>query len=372
MTDYPKILFVLQALGTGGSERVVLDIARAIGKDGFNVSVLGITDGSLRKHFEDEGIEVFVGEKQPGLDTKLIARLSQIIRRVRPDIVNTHHFSPLFYSFIGCELSRTTRLVHTEHSRWEMDDLSWLWKGLIAQLLRRTDAIIGVSKETCAGFKDSLGIPDSKIHLIPNGLDIDRFDRSFDSGAKRRELGIADGERVIGCIGNLRPEKNQRVLIRAFSIVLKKFPQTRLVFAGRDLMNGSLKGLADGMGLGSKVLFLGARKDVPELYSVLDVFCLPSLYEGMPISILEAMASKVPIVATDVLGIRGIITSDETGLLVKSNDAQALADGIERLLVDSGLRGHTTRKAFEYVSNHHNMNAWINRYKEFFSSIYAK
>ncbi len=372
MTGAHKVLFVLQTLGAGGSERVVFDVARMIREKGITPIVFGISDGTLRSHFEQEGIMVVVGDKRPGLDTHLIRRLADLVRAERPDIVNTHHFSPLFYAFLGCKFSNRVALIHTEHSKWEINRLSRFWKALFSILLKWADAAVGVSRETCEGFQKVLKVPVEKIHLIANGIDIVRFAGTSGSATKRRELGIEAEEKVIGCIANIRPEKNHKILISAFSLILKKHPEARLLLAGADQMGGAIQQFAESLGIGSRVLFLGHREDIPELHAVLDVFCLPSLYEGMPISILEAMAARVPIVATDVLGIRGIITSGETGLLVKSNDAQALADGIERLLADSDLRRYTTRKAFEYVSNHHNMNAWIDRYKELFSSIRAK
>jgi len=139
-----------------------------------------------------------------------------------------------------------------------------------------------------------------------------------------------------------------------------------------DEMNRSLNNLAEELGVGSKVLFLGYREDVSELYSIFDVYCLPSLYEGMPITILEAMASGVPIAATDVLGINGLITSGENGILAKSCDNAALAHAIVSILEDNDLAARLADNASKYVNDQHSMDVWIGRCEEVFMTVYGK
>jgi len=166
-------------------------------------------------------------------------------------------------------------------------------------------------------------------------------------------------------------------LIRAVDLLSKRYPNIQLLLVGSsddgniEDTEGDVRTLINKCSLNDKVRMLGDRKDVPEILQCLDAFCLPSFYEGLPLSVLEAMASKVPIVGSDVEGIREVIQNEKTGLLFASNDHQALANALSKLKDEVELRDNLKKEGFNYVIGNHSLRAWILSYEKLFkSSIY--
>jgi glycosyltransferase involved in cell wall biosynthesis len=206
------------------------------------------------------------------------------------------------------------------------------------------------------------------VHLIPNWIDLDAFDLR-DRHQLRQTLGIGTNEKVVGCIANLRPEKNHKLLISAFSSVTRSMANARLVLVGVDCMEGEIQRFALQSGASDKILFLGKRDDVPDLLNIFDIFCLPSVYEGLPLTILEAMASSVPIIGTDVLGINEVVVNNVNGLLVPSNNVEKLSESILLLLTDEHLRNRLSQNARKYVDKNYDLNKKVEEYERLFRMV---
>jgi len=177
-----------------------------------------------------------------------------------------------------------------------------------------------------------------QFDYIYNGIDIESLEkRKVDRIQKREELGIANDCILIVTAGRLVPVKGQSYLITAFAQVITEIPNIRLVFLGDGVLRGELSGQVKTLGLEKQVLFLGMRSDVPEIISCSDLFVLPSINEGFGVVLLEAMAMKCPIVATNVGGVPEVVLDGETGILVPPGDPVQLAGGIIRLLKDTSL-----------------------------------
>ena len=178
----------------------------------------------------------------------------------------------------------------------------------------------------------------SQFDYIYNGVDIESLrKRKVDRIQKRREIGVENECSLIVTAGRLVPVKGQTYLISALAQVITEIPNIRLVFLGDGELRGELSGQVKTLGLGKHVLFLGMRNDVPEIISCSDLFVLPSINEGFGVVLLEAMAMKCPIVATNVGGVPEVVLDGETGILVPPRDPVQLARGIVRLLKDRSL-----------------------------------
>ena len=181
----------------------------------------------------------------------------------------------------------------------------------------KADAVVAISGQMEDYYRSRTGLNNRKVHLITNGVDLERYENVPVNGL-RSNLGIKEEERVVGMVANIRPEKNHKLVISAFSDVAKKLKNVRLLLVGLDCMNGEIQRFASDSGAGEKILFLGKRDDVPELLKIIDLFCLPSIYEGMPLTVLEAMASGVPVIGSDTLGINEIVKDGVNGMLFPS------------------------------------------------------
>ena len=196
-----------------------------------------------------------------------------------------------------------------------------------ARLLTRwTDGFIGVAQAHGRHLIETEGFPAEKVHVIPNGVDVERFNPMHNGEAVRRELGIAATAPVIGIVAALRPEKNHDMFLRAAKIVRDRIPEARFLIVGDGPEREALVQLTRELDLGDAVHFLGNRSDVPEILAALDVFALTSRIEANPVSILEAMASGKPVVAPRVGSIDESVSDGETGFLTEPGNVQQVAD----------------------------------------------
>jgi len=320
------ILFVLPTLGTGGSERVVLNLCLHLGPDYVPI-VAAFRDGALRKEMTSAAIQVHVLNRRSGIDLTLIVKLARLIRSHHARIVNTHHFVSLFYAFWAARLTRIP-IIHTEHSKWEMEALTPSWNWWFSFFLNRIDLVSAVSKITYAHIKEIYNVEEKRLALVLNGIDVNLFKKGREKTISRESLGLRPQDIVFGTVGNLRKEKNQELLIRALAIMKDRGRSFKALFIGDGPCRSDLKMLATELGVEKQVIFLGIRSDVPRLYGLFDIYCLTSRFEGLPLTLLEAMAAGIPVIGTDVLGIREVIRNNENGLLVPDDEPKQLAKAI--------------------------------------------
>lgn len=364
-----KIAFVLWTLdGMGGSEKVVYDLARKLDKKVFEVVIIGFSDGPVKKLFQAIGAKVFSISKSKGLDLSFIGKLRTILDTEHIDVINVHHYGPFLYTSLA-SVGLDTSLIYTEHSRWQLEQLSLPHKVINRFLLIRTDALIAISKQIQDYYLHRLKLNKAKVHLIPNGIDLALY-RPKANSSLRKDIGIGEDEKVVGIVANLRPEKNHKLLISAFSNVVSVLPNVRLVVAGDDCMDGQVQQFALESRVSERIHFLGRRDDIPELLELFDVFCLPSIHEGMPLTVLEAMSAGVPVVGADVLGINEVITNNANGFLFPSNDSNKLSEVIVQLLTDHNLKKRLSEAASQYVADHYDLDKKVMEYERLFHTVY--
>ena len=357
-------------LDAGGSERVVLDLARNLNLFDFDIYVAAFKGGVLEPKFREVCKEIFFIEKKTGLDLSAMLKLSKIVAQNSIDVVNAHHYMPCFYSFLGTRLLNRKRLLYTEHSVPEVVNVFKSIHGkLFNWMLYRMNSVIGVSRGITDEFKRSYPRHAEKFIEILNGVDIEKFTCRDHREKIRKEFGFSSEHFVVGMVANFRKVKNHACLIRAIARLENDCPQLSLLLVGTgfygDTENseGDIRRMIEDFDLGKRVIFAGYQGDVPTILSALDAFCLPSFSEGLPVSVLEAMAAGVPIIGSNVKGISEVVEDNKTGLLFNSNNCVELSHKIYDVIHRDGLADKLADNAFTFVSDRHSLTEWIDKTK---------
>lgn len=288
----------------------------------------------------------------PGPNAKSVLELSRLMRAQKYDLVHTHAPVASVLGRVAAKLAGIERIVYTAHGFYFHEHMPRpkyaLYHGIEKSVAQITDRILVQSQEDYdTAVTTGLGSAE-KIRYLGNGIDLVRFDPGAatdeDRSRLRGELGIPQGSGpIIGITGRITEEKGFGELVEALALLGKDFPEAQLLVIGgqlsteRDRFQDSLADSIADHGLESHVTFAGFRSDVEALLALLDLFVLPSYREGLPRSVLEAMAMELPVVATDIRGCREAVANEVTGLLVPTKDPLALADAAHRLLSDRDL-----------------------------------
>lgn len=345
-----RILLLIKSLGLGGAEKHVVECAKAFHNLGHDVRVLTLSphDKTLFSDLENEGIECkCVGGKIWWLDSWL--SLFRDIKRDTPEVLHAHLPIPaLFARFL--KLFFPYKLVFTEHNVFvRLHPLTKLAHAFTHFL---DDETVSCSQEV----SDSLMW---KSSLVPNGIDIPD---SLPSKTLRSEYHIPEDAVVFICVANLYPKKNHVQLIKAFKQASASFSdvESHLVLVGQDGSERQrIELLINENGLQDSVHLLGARADARYLNYESNVFCLTSLYEGLPIAMLEAMAAKLPLIVTDAGGMAGVLKEGKNGLLVDREDVQSTADAMVQLYSSKEARESMGLLGYELVKRKYSQDAMI-------------
>ncbi|HEX2685581.1 MAG TPA: glycosyltransferase [Kofleriaceae bacterium] len=327
------VVHILSSFGMGGQERVAFDLAVSQLRAGWRVAALSLApppDGPLAAEFHAAGIAVDrVARPRPGVDPVLVLRLARWLRTHRVDLVHTHNRMALIYGAPAGRLAGA-RVVHTKHGNNPKGGTRLFAGKLSARLV---DAFVAVSAETAEFARKRNEIDERRLMVIANGIELGRFHPEPAARARvRNELGIAGDAWVIGTVGRIATEKNQALLLRAMAPLLG--PKVRLIVAGDGPLLPALSELAGTLGVTQLTHLLGARRDVPDVLNALDVFVMSSDTEGLPLVVLEAMATSLPVVSTSVGGIPNVLEEGQTGFLVPAGDEAALRHRVEKLYSD--------------------------------------
>ena len=365
-----NILHVITSLGGGGAEKLVSDLLPNLKEKGCRVRLVSLCDNlAFAPKLKANDIEVdclyFNGSiYEVGKIIKACRRLREIVKAEKPDIVHSHIYMADLFACAAAPGG--TKLISTLHGA----DMWWNEKTRVRSVLKtglesfsgrlRGRRYIAVSEALKYMALKSLRMPAEQIRTIPNGIDVDGF--KFTPTKKSLD------RPVIIQVGRFYEEKGHVFSLKAFSILKERFAGARLVFAGDGPLRGEIEQMADDMGLGGSVQFLGARGDIPQLLSTADISWMPSLYEGLGIAALEAMACGVPVVAHAVGGLAELITDGENGVLVQSGDAGALAESTLKLLDNPELREKISANARRTVESNYSIaktaDGYINAYED--------
>ncbi len=336
------VVQVVQHLIPGGIETMALDLT-AFAEDHEKTIIISL-EGDRKSaisnwpRLQPVAHKLIFMDKQPGLTPLLILRLSRLFKQLGVDVVHTHHIGPLLYAGVAARLAGIKCLIHTEHDAWHLND-PWRCK-LQRWVNRLTRPLLVADAESVAtSMRNFLKL--KQIRIIRNGIDTERF-KPGDQSKARQRLGLPQDVQLIGCSGRLEAVKGQNILIYA----LAQLSQTvHLALAGTGSTEAELLHLAKILNLGERVHFLGRIDEMPGFYQALDIFCLPSLNEGMPLSPLEAQACNIPTAVTDVGG-SGETLCPRSGELIPAEDADAMASTLRKMLQPRLPKSHPDPRSF--------------------------
>lgn len=373
----PLIAHVLHRFDIGGLENGVANLLNRLPHERFRHAVVALTEVTdFRQRVTRHDVAFFSLHKPPGHGIRVFPALYRLFRALRPAIVHTRNLAALEASFPAW-LARVPIRIHGEHGR-DVTDLDG--SNPRYRLVRRAyrpfvDHHVAVSADLERYLVEHVGVDASTVTRIVNGVDTERFHPRAEpiriAGYPFADPALC----VIGTVGRLQAVKHQTLLAQAFVRVLERSPASRsrlrLAIVGEGPLRGDIGAILARAGASDLAWLPGARNDVPDVLRAFDVFVLPSLAEGISNTILEAMATGLPVVATDVGGNRELIDADVTGMLVASNDVDALARAIEHYAQPATARA-AGREARRRVEDRLGLDAMVARYAGLYDALLTK
>ena len=330
-----NVLYLINALCAGGAEKVVARTVTLLDRKRYDPIVCCLwKSGPVAEEIERKGVKVICLGARSRLDLTVVPKLFRLLKREEIHIIHSFLFHANMLGRIMGRLAGVPVILSSERTM-EMEGkhrllVNWLTSPL-------ADKIITVSEAVREFASDNIGIAPDKLITIYNGVDLSEFapnpNREGIEEAKR-ELGIDPSRMVVGTVGHLEEEKGCEYLLRAAAQVSVQDGKVTFLLVGDGSQRARLENLAEDLSISSKVLFMGYRNDIPRILSVMDIFVLPSLYEGLPNALLEAMAACRPVVATQAGGVPEVVVEGETGFLIPPRAPGALARAICVLLED--------------------------------------
>lgn len=347
-----RVLWLTKGLGLGGAERLLALTAAKLDPQRFHIDVAYLLPwkDALVPELSSHGVRTVCLGARRTVDPRWIWRLRTLLRQGGYQIVHTH--SPVPAAAARLLAGRRVELIHTEHNVWSR--YRWPTYAVNAATYRRNAAIIAVSEGVTASISKPVWLPGRPlppVETLLHGVAPDRAPRGRVARQRARgALGIASDTPVIGTVANFTPKKDHAGLIEAIDRIRRDVPDVIALWVGTGPLEAELRSQVGARGLGDHIRFLGMRDDVPDLLPALDVFVLGSRFEGLPISLLEAMAAGLPSVTTRVGGIAEAIDDGKQGLLVPAGDPGALAGAVTELLEDDAMRVRMGEAALERVT----------------------
>lgn len=393
LTMKKKLLYIIGTLDLGGAETHLSQILPKL-KAKYDVSVCVLSKrGILAETLENQGVIVFgpvcipvmqqlrknidltkrtfYGSLLSYLDLSFgVVRLVRLIRKMRPDII--HYFLPTAYVVGGISafftgqkkqvMSRRSLNYYQNERRWMAVLEKWLHK--------RMNLVLGNSARVIQQLAEE-NIPHEKLRLIYNGVDLQRFPKKVNKLLVRLQFNLPQDALILMVVANLFPYKGHLDLLEALGQIKNNMPANwRLICVGRDAgMLPALKQKSEKLGLVENILWLGQRRDIPDLLSAADIGLLCSHEEGFSNAIIEGMAAGLPMVVTDVGGNVEAVIHDDTGLVVPPQRPEALASAILKLLSDEGLRKRMGARGCARIKEHFSLESCVNVYEKMYESI---
>lgn len=375
-TPLPLVVHLVYRLDIGGLETLLVDCINRMPATKYRHAVVCLTHFTqFAARIRQPGVELFSLNKPPGLGLATHLKLWRLLRRLSPAILHTYNLAAVEYAFTAT-LAGVPIRIHAEHGRDAADPEG---KNSRHRLLRKMltpfiDCFVPVSADLRNWLQTTIGIPDTKNRLIHNGVDTERFQISAERSHLAQQAGFPADAFVVGCVGRIQDVKYHQGLVDAFVRLLAMLPHDaglRLAIIGDGPLLPALKEKIAGAGIGHLAWLPGARSDIAELMRGFSVFALPSLAEGTPVTVLEAMATGLPVVATRVGGVPEAVDDNVTGRLVPPADAQAMATALlhYRSNNEQALQHGAAGRA--RVEHRYSMDAMLAQYMALYDALLA-
>lgn len=355
-----KIMQVIPYFCFGGAEIMCENLTYALKNAGQEVFAVSLYHDRtpIARRMEEAGIRIVYLDKKLGLDLSMVPKLIKIIRRERPDVVHTH-LDVIKYAVLAAKLAGVKKCVHTVHSLADREAEGRVQKIINGFYFRRGWSLpVALTPEVRNSVAEFYGLPLSRVSVIYNGIDLSRCvpKTTYETGETVTILHV----------GRFDVPKNHPGLLEAFRLLLETHPECRLRLVGDGELRPDMEKLAREKGIADFVEFCGMQSNVYPYLHDADIFTLPSIYEGNPMTIIEAMGTGLPIVASRVGGIPDMISDGESGLLVEP-EPQSICAGLTRLVGDAALRqrlGLAARKQSQTFSAEHMARDYISCYSK--------
>lgn len=354
---------MLETDGPGGAEVVVLNMGHELRDRGHTIVPVGPSHGWLSQRFRESGFEPQPFALRQTLDPWAVRELADMMRRLDIDVVHSHEFTMAVYGTAACKLAGRPHVI-TMHGSQTMTR-ALRRRMALRWAFRNSFSTSAVSEDTKIQVDRDLGLGPDVIGLIRNGVPIPRGDPE----PVREELSVRDGEVLILAVGNLDARKGHIFLLEALEQLSGQgIGPWRLAIAGGrgGPERPRLETFAADHGMEDRFHILEYRNDIPNLLAAADILAMPSLWEGLPLAILEAMLAGTAIVASEASGIPEAIVSGQHGLLTPAGDSQALADALGKLIQDQAFRQRMARQAKERALNEFTVAAMTDAYEDLY------
>ncbi len=351
---------------------MVVHLARGLDRDRFDVASLSLyapLGTSLEETLNQSGIPLWFTDKKPGFDKRVFTRIDRIVRDFRPHVVHTHLYV-LFYTLIPALYRRVPAMIHTVHNVAEKEaDLRGRCVNRLA--LRCGVVPVAIARAVADSLHETYGI--DEFPLIPNGIPVELYRRPrMGRKAWRQRAGFDPEDVLFVCVARLNFQKNHALLIESFAQGPMANPRAHLLLVGDGELRPQLEKQVNTLSLRDRVHFMGLRTDIPDLLNAADVFVLSSLYEGNPLSVMEAMAGGKPVISTAVGGVPELIEDRKSGFLVPSGDAKAFAQAMNKLLGSVETRETMAQASLKRAKDRFDLGSMVRSYEELYGAILGR
>lgn len=356
-TSRARVVYLAHTLAVGGAEEMVLNLVRYLPAE-FDRAVVCIDrPGPMGVEIQKTGVPFHSLGLRPGLRRPAdLLRLQQFIHDLEPTIVHTFLLTASLYGRFAAMLARVPIVIGTEVNIYErkqpLHRLAERW------LMQRTDAVIASAGSVRDFYVDQVSADPDKVVVIYNAVDWSQLQATKGRGEWRAEIGVPDDAPAAGIIARLTEQKAHRVLFEAMAS-RPELGALHLIVVGDGELGDELRRRTEQLGLAGRVHFAGARRDLGNVLGAIDMFLMPSLWEGLPLSLVLAMGAGLPVIASRVAGIPEVVQDEVSGLLVDAGDVPGLASAMVRVVQDAALRASLGEQARAFVRPRFGVDGYI-------------
>jgi len=347
-----KLIFMIWALEVGGAERFLVKLLKNLSQELFEIKVVCISrKGVWAEEVEHSGIPVVSMDKRTGIDPLFLFRLMILLHKEKPDLVNLYLWTAYFWGGLAAHLVGVKHIIVTEQNLdiWKR----WYHKFIDKILMRWMERVVCVSDQVAEFYKNKIGVPENKIRMIPNAIDLTMFSPSQAPTGLKKKLEVNKDSFLFVCAARLHEQKAHHILIKAVDILVQRGVEGfHLIIVGEGELRELHETDVRRKNLSRQISFLGLRQDIPDIFQQSDCLVLSSDYEGLSLAILEAMAARLPVVATDVGGNAQVVSTGNTGILVPAQRPGLLADAMQAMIEDSSKAKVMGAEGRAYIEQH--------------------
>ncbi len=365
-----KVFALIKGLGPGGAEKLLALSLPYINRDRFDYEVGYFLPwkNALVPEFQRADIPVFCLNQSGAFDLRVVPRLVRLLRQRNVDLLHLHLPYSGILGRISGKLAKTSAIVYTEHSLLEHHHRLTRWANRLTYAWNDTTICVSeaVRRSVLAHTKSNGNGAMSTIH---NGIDLTLLGDNSDIFSVRQEFNIPSNHKLIVHVANFNPQKRHQDLLASARLVVNQYPNVTFLLVGHGRLESQTRRAARDMGIAANVIFSGFRSDATRIMAAADLFVLPSQFEGLPISLLEAMGVGKPVVASRVGGIPEVITDGVEGFLTDPLDPAQFADRILALLKDPDLQQRFSQNAVRRVQEHFSVQRMVERTEALYERV---